>query len=400
MELAWVVRRSFPGPGGIATAMRVTAEQLAPRHHLRVWAARVDDAPFTRLNTTLGAQRFKPLWASGVEILPMPVGPLTAAATTPVALLAVPGFRGPGFAATRRATAPVYVRAVGARLAHDWDGVELVHCWGGEHVNWAAGRAARRRDVPLVVTPFAHPGAWGDDEMNAAFYRDAAIVCALLPQEARFYASLGVDEAKLRVVGVPVTPPVEGGPDVRARHGIGDAPLVLFLGVKEPYKGYRLLLEAGGRIWRDHPEARLVFVGPRTASSEEDFARVDDARVIEVGLTPDDEVSSWLRAATVLSLPSTSEIMPVSILEAWQQAVPVVAAEWWCARDLIDHGHNGLLCEPTAASIGDAVASLLADQAAARAMGEAGRALVAERYAPARVAAHHEAAYGDAARGG
>ena len=393
MDIAYVVRRSFPGPGGIATMMRVVARELASRHHLRVWAARVDDAPFTRLNTTIGAQRFKPLWAEGVEIRPIPMGMLASAAAAPLSLMTVPGLRGPGFKPLRRVTAPAYVRSVDAGLAREWGTVELAHAWGGEHVNWAAGRAARARGVPLVVTPFAHPGAWGDDPMNAAFYRDAQAVLALLPREAAFYASLGVDEARLHVVGVPVTPLPDDGPDVRAAHGIGDAPVVLFLGVKEPYKGYRVLLEAAARIRQDAPEARLVFVGPRTAASEADFARVDDSRVIEVGLVAKEEVAAWLRAATVMCLPSTSEIMPVSILEAWQAGVPVVAAEWWCARDLIDHERTGLICSADAASIGDGVAALLADPEAARAMGAAGRALVSERYAPAVVAERHEAAY-------
>lgn len=394
MDLAYVVRRSFPGPGGIATAMRVVATQLVHQHHhVRVWASRIDDRPFSRLNTTLGSQSFAPFWSDGVEVRPIPMGPVAMTASTPMALLNVPGFRGKGFKATRRATAPAYVRAVGARLAADWGSPEVVHCWGGEHVNWAAGRAARRADIPLVVTPFAHPGAWGDDAMNVAFYKDAAVVCALVPSEAAFYARLGVEPERLRVVGVPVTPLPGDGPDVRARHGIGDEPLVLFLGVKQLYKGYRVLLEAMETVWADVPRARFAFVGPRTEESEKDFARVDDPRVVEVGTVSDEEVASWLRAATLLCLPSTSEIMPVSILEAWQEGVPVVAAEWWCARDLIDHGRDGIICEPTRASIAAGLGLVLADTDAARAMGEAGRAKVEARFTPAQVAAAHEAAY-------
>ena len=394
MDIACVVRRSFPGPGGIATAMRVVARELVAKHHrVRVWASRIDDRPFTRLNTTLGAQAFSPFWSEGVEVRPIPMSAIAATASAPMAMLEVPGFRGKGFSVTRRATAPGYVRAVAGRLARAWGSPDVVHCWGGEHVNWAAGRAARRAGIPLVVTPFAHPGAWGDDPMNVAFYQEAAIVCALLPTEAAFYARLGLDPARLRVVGVPVTPLPSEGPDVRARHGIGDAPLVVFLGVKQPYKGYRVLLEAAPTVWGDVPDARFAFVGPRTAESEADFARVDDQRVTEVGLVPDEEVAAWLRAATVLCLPSTSEIMPVSILEAWQAGVPVVAAEWWCARDLIDDGLDGVICEPTRASIAGGLARLLGDPAAARVMGEAGRAKVEARFTPAKVAALHESAY-------
>lgn len=398
MDIANVVRRGFPGPGGIATMLRVVTTTLARGHHVRVWAARVDDAPITRLNATLSAQPFAPFWTDGVEVRPIPRDPLARAAAAPMALLTVPGFRGKGYQAVRHATAPGYVRAVARGFARDWGTPDVVHCWGGEHANWAAGHAARAAGRPLVVTPFAHPKAWGDDDMNVAFYKSADIVCALLPSEAGFYASVGVPRERLRVVGVPVTPLPADGPDVRARHGIGDAPLVLYLGLKEPYKGYARLLAAAEDVWASHPDARLAFVGPRTPSSEADFAAVRDERVIEVGLVDDAEVAAWHRAATVYCLPSVSEIMPVAILEAWQQGVPVVATEWWCARDLVEDGHDGLVVRPEPDAIADAVVSLLADPSRARAMGEAGKRKVAERYTPEAVAARHVAAYEDATR--
>lgn len=398
MELAYVVRRSFPGPGGIATHMRVIAKELSARHHVRVWASRIDDAPFDRLNTTLGLQSFHPCWVDGIEIRPVPMGLGALAASTPMALMTVPGLRRFGFKALRHATAPGFVRSVGARLAADWGAPDVVHCWGGEHVNWAAGHAARAAGIPLVVTPFAHPGAWGDDPLNAAFYRSAQIVLALLPAEAEMYTKLGVDPARLRVVGVPVTPLPETGPDVRARYQLGDDPIVLFLGVKEPYKGYRALIEAAPRVWAESPTTRFAFVGPRTAASQTDFAAIDDPRILEAGRVSSEEVSSWLRAATVFCLPSTSEILPGSVLEAWQAATPVVVAEWWCARDLVTHERDGLVVPPDAPSIAAALTTLLKDPRAAAAMGRNGRA-TAQRYAPPAVAQRHEGALAAARNG-
>ena len=399
MDIACVVRRSFPGPGGIATALRVVGRELARRHHVRVWAARVDAAPLTRLNATLGAQSFAPMWIDHVEVRPVPMGISGIAAAVPMSLMSVPGIRRFGYGALRRATAPAYVHAVAARLIQDWGDPHVVHCWGGEALNWAAGRAALEHSRPLVVTPFAHPGAWGDDGMNVAFYKSADAVCALLPSEAAFYATLGIDESKIHVVGVPVTPLPSGGPDVRATHDIGDAPLVLFLGVKEPYKGYRALLEAAPAVWAEVPEARFAFVGPQTEASKADFASVDDRRVIEVGLVAEDEVAAWHRAASVYCLPSTSEIMPVAILEAWQYETPVVAAEWWCAHDLIAHERDGIIVAaernqpPDAAAIAAALVRVLRDSDGAHAMGRAGREKVAEQYSPSAVGTRHEDVY-------
>ena len=389
MDIACVVRRSFPGPGGIAMMLRSITRELAKAHHVRVWAARIDDAPITRLNATLGAQVFSPQWVDGVEVRPVPMNLGALAASTPMALMTVPGLRSKGYQVLRRATAPGFVRSVAARLAAEWDGVEVVHAWGGEHLNWAAGHAARRSGRPLVVTPFAHPDAWGDDPLNVRFYRTAHIVCALLPSEAAFYARLGVDEAKLRVVGVPVSHQPPPDPTVQT----GEGPLVLYLGVKEPYKGYRTLLQAAPLVWREVPDARFAFVGPRTEESIQDFAVMDDQRIIEVGRVPDEQVVAWQQACTVFCLPSTSEIMPVSILEAWHHRKPVVAARWWCANDLIDDGTDGAVVDGDGEQVARALIALLRDEAAARAMGEAGRAKVEQRYTPEAVTARHLAAY-------
>ena len=143
MDIAYVVRRSFPGPGGIATALRVTARELARHHRVRVWGARIDAAALTRINTALGAQVFAPFWESGIEVRPIPMGIGGLAAATPMALMRVPVLRGPGYQFLRKSTAPGYVNSVGRRLARDFGAPDVVHAWGGEHVNWAAGRAAR-----------------------------------------------------------------------------------------------------------------------------------------------------------------------------------------------------------------------------------------------------------------
>ena len=94
MDVAYTVRRSFPGPGGIATHMRVVATTLVSRgHRVRVWAARVDEREFTRLNTSVGAQVFAPLHVDGVEVRSIPMGMRAMLASTPMALMTVKGLR-------------------------------------------------------------------------------------------------------------------------------------------------------------------------------------------------------------------------------------------------------------------------------------------------------------------
>jgi glycosyltransferase involved in cell wall biosynthesis len=383
--------------------MRVVGSALSDE--IVVWAARIDDQPVTRMNTTLGAQRFTVRWEDGTEIRPLPHDAFSLAAGVGLGALSLPGARRFANMPLRALTAPPFTRALSRGFLREFTteepgssrrpaAYELVHTWGGEHLNWAAGHAARALDLPLVVTPFAHPGQWGDDPQNAAFYRSAHAVVALVDSEADVYEGLGVLPERIHVTGVPATPLPAPSLDPRVAHGLSRDPLVLFLGVKEPYKGYRAILDAMPKVWKRVADARFAFVGPHTQTSERDFTGVTDARVTTTGTVPRGEVSAWLAAADLVVLPSTSEIFPVAILEAWQQRTAVIAGRWWCAHDVVSHGADGLIIEPNRDQIADAIVQLLEDPTRRRAMADAGYAKVQARFTPAAVATRHSSIYG------
>lgn len=389
LDLAFVTRTAHPRPGGIEAHLHRVGRTLAEEgHRIRIWTARIDDRPLTRTNTTILAQRFAPFFEGAVETLPVPIDGAARARLLPLALNAMPGIDRISYHGVRRATLPAFVSAVSPRLRRAFSSAQLVHAYGGEQLAYAAAIAAREKGIPYVITPFAHPGHWGDDELNLELYRAADRVIALLAGEAAFYASRGVSRDRIRVLGVAAPPAGTPAVDVRARYGI-DGPLVLCLGVKRAYK-YRTLLEAVPLL-RD-PALRVAFVGPHMPESERDFAS-PDPRVVAVGKVDEGEKWGWLAAADVLCLPSASEILPVSVLEAWRMGTAVVVAEGSYTRDLIDDGRDGIICARQGESVAAALETLLADPDRARAMGAAGRAKVAERYEPAMVAGAHEEIY-------
>lgn len=392
LDVACVSRSAQPRSGGIEAHMQRTAEGLVERgHRMRVFAARIDDRPFTRTNTTIGAQSFGPFVRGGVQTHPVPAGLGRRLRMLPAALGAIPGADRLGYDRVRELTLSSVVAGLAPGFASALGDATHVHGWGGEPLMHAARTAARDRGIPFLITPFAHPGHWGDDPLNARLYRDADLVIALLDGEARFYESLGVAPERIRVIGVAAPEPPQGTPpDVRPPHGIGDGPLVLCLGVKRPYK-YRALLDALPHI--ADPNVRFAFVGPETPDSQRDFAACRDPRVVRVGKVDEVEKWGWLGAATVLCLPSVSEIMPVSVLEAWRTATAVVVAEGRFTRDLVTDGTDGIVCAGEGEAIAKAIGKVLADPAAAEQMGQAGRAGVARRYEPGAIVAAHEEAY-------
>lgn len=156
-------------------------------------------------------------------------------------------------------------------------------------------------------------------------------------------------------------------PDDPAPSGArGDGGL-LFVGVDFERKGGPELLRAFEALREGRPGLRLVIVGCRPA--------VDTPGVEVRGTLPLEEVRRCYEAADVFCLPTRLEPFGVAIIEAMHFGLPVVATRVGAVPELVRDGEGGYLSE-----VGDvdglaaAIERLLADPAAARAMGERNRA--------------------------
>jgi glycosyltransferase involved in cell wall biosynthesis len=245
-----------------------------------------------------------------------------------------------------------------------------------------AQAAAHRQGIPFVWTPLPHIA--GDGWRGPRFqrlYRSADRLIALTETERRWLIAQNAHEDA--VVVLPVGPLVGGEPDpaeFRKRYGLGDGPVVLFLGQKLPYKGYRQLAEAGPHVWRRHPNTRFVFVGPRTPESTAFFAGMTDDRVVEIGAVDENEKSSALAACDIFCMPSTQESLGGVYLEAWTYGKPVIAACIPTSQEIVSQGTDGLLVAQDGAKIAQALLVLLDNPEQGRAMGAAGCQKVADGY--------------------
>lgn len=119
----------------------------------------------------------------------------------------------------------------------------------------------------------------------------------------------------------------------REKMGIGDHPLILFVGKLSAKKGVEVLLEAARRLKEGGVDFRLVIAGdgelaPKLQKTTSRMGLAE--RVIFLGPTPNREVAELYSAAEVVAVPSLrdpageSEGMPVVILEALAAGRPVV----------------------------------------------------------------------------
>lgn len=205
---------------------------------------------------------------------------------------------------------------------------------------------------------------------------------------------------------------------------------VLFVGRISPEKGLHDLIEAFVRVADRFPGSRLKIIGPHAIMpvgnivdvsydpAIRDLARFyrgpkywdrlvemvpEDlaGRVEFINAMPQSRLVDHYRTATVLVNPSFSESFGMSVIEAMALGTPVVAASTGGMVETVEHGVNGLSVPPgDVAALADALDRLLSDADLRRAMGQAGRRTVAERYTWDRVATAIELVYPTESKGG
>lgn len=275
-------------------------------------------------------------------------------------------------------------------------GVDVVHTQGPFlYPTYAAARAAFRHGKPLV---YSQRGCFSEEHlrfrgMKKRLYigavekpimRRAAALHALTAAEEHAYRALGVDN---RVVVVPngtnVFPPrPDASARVQARYRIApDAPLILFLGRLHPMKGVDKLLDAFMEIMDDVPDAVLVVAGPDEWRLEERWRErsAGGGRVVFPGMIGGEEKADVLARADLFCLPSMAEGFSNAVLEALASSTAVLLSPA-CNFPEVETAGAGVVVEAERPRLAAAMRELLADRAALRAMGEAGRHLVANEY--------------------
>jgi glycosyltransferase involved in cell wall biosynthesis len=249
----------------------------------------------------------------------------------------------------------------------------------------AAALAAR---CPVVVQ--LHGGGFERSHDNALMRRLLERVAyVLIPSESlRGWVRHMARNASIVCVPNPVAC------DVTAQQSRSN--LVLFLGRMEPAKGIFELLEAVAAVRGAVPDVRLVCAG--------DGDRVAVAHYAErLGIADAVKFTGWIgpagkralfEAAAVFALPSYSEGLPISLLEAMAAGVPVVATSVGGIPEVVVDGLTGCLVAPgDRASLTRALRRLLTERELGERLGAAGRETARLRYAPERALPQLERVY-------
>lgn len=280
-----------------------------------------------------------------------------------------------------------------------------------KHDAYTAVGAMRGTSVPVVLR--AEGGGAGGDcawQESARFGRrirrrccDAAAIVAPSDPIGEELLQAGYDSQKVVRIdnGVLLPPPRSQSQRDAARSALAEAnwdlrsddaaPVVVYTGRLHPDKGLADLVRAWPPIAARWPQARLWLIG-EGPQREDLFHLISDLGFRYQICLPGsfDEIEDVLAAADLFVLPSYSEGMSISLLEAMAAGLPVVASDIPGNRALVTHEAEGLLVPPRdSKSLSAAVARVLESPAWGVQLGAAGRKRVSEQFSLERMAREH-----------
>lgn len=183
----------------------------------------------------------------------------------------------------------------------------------------------------------------------------------------------GLDLSSFHVA--PASPPA----DLAIPAGV---PLVSLVAVMRGPKRHDMAVAAWPRVLDAVPEARLLLVGDgeQGPALRAQVARLGLAdRVVFAG--PRRDVARLLQASDLALLPSETEALPTSLIEAAACGRAAVATRVGGVPEVVEHGRTGLLVAPgDPGALADAVVTLLGDPGRREEMGRRARQLAEERF--------------------
>jgi teichuronic acid biosynthesis glycosyltransferase TuaC len=237
-----------------------------------------------------------------------------------------------------------------------------------------------RKDIPLVLK------FHGDDARIYPFKNRFNLMVTRTMLKAAAHVITGSEEMRMILIGLGLQPgrisAIHTGVDVsfftpqsreKIREHLGVLPestIFLFVGRLHPWKGTGEILD----VARRSPLLQFFFIGPGTVPLHPENCTF-------LGTQTPEMVRMWMNAADCLLLPTYTEAVPTSVMEAFACGIPAITSNIGGCPEIVEHTVNGLLVpQKDAAALCEAVVWMSKNPEERRAMGKLARKTVIERY--------------------
>lgn len=172
---------------------------------------------------------------------------------------------------------------------------------------------------------------------------------------------------------------------------LSNHPFVFYMSRLHPKKGLAVLLHAWSQICSNHPEWRLVIAGPDEGGYlTQLISTVEELNlqhsVIFTGLVSGEVKAAFLQKAEIFVLPSFSEGVPGSVIEAMSFGLPVLITPG-CHLPEVAEAQAGLIVEPEKMVVAEGLECLINDSGLRKKMEKNAEELARQQFDETKVAA-------------
>lgn len=188
--------------------------------------------------------------------------------------------------------------------------------------------------------------------------------------------------------------PLPAPADAKRALGVGDRPVIGFVGRLTNDKAVSVLLRAVHKLGRRRPVKLLVIGDGKDSAALKQEAQALGVHDSVEFLGHRTDTPRLYPALDVFVLPSRKEAFPMVVLEAMACAVPVIATRVGDVPYILQYGACGRLVDvDDVDGLCRALDSVLSDPIAAQQLGAAGQQRVHERFSSQIMARHYQALY-------
>ncbi len=253
-------------------------------------------------------------------------------------------------------------------------------------------KAGKKSGRPVVLIGALHPlDVWGyQRKMIYSTIAAADHYIALSEFEADYLVSRGISADTITTIGVGINPEkfsVLGTQAAKQRLGIGNRPVVGFIGQIAPHKGVGDLVKAMELVWQHQPEAVLLIAGAKRQYAQKveqiiaGWSKDRQDQVLFKYNFEEDEKPLLFNAVDVFAYPSAFESFGIAYLEAWCARKPVIGTWEGAIPSIVSAGKDGLLVDYNKPKqLAEALITLLNKPDYAHQLGQCGYRKVLQKY--------------------
>lgn len=225
------------------------------------------------------------------------------------------------------------------------------------------GLAAFGLGIPIIHTVHnvAEEDAEGDGAINRLLYKRGGVIPVSLSRE--------IQKTVVSFYGVPeeASPVIYNGINLenclpKSDYRLSQPVRLLHVGRFNHQKNHPCMVQALKLLRERGYDTELTFLGggdllPEVRRQAQELGVAEYIHFEGIS----DWVYPHLQQADLFLLPSHFEGMPMSLIEAMGTGLPVIASRVGGIPDMVTDGHNGLLIDPNAEELANAIARLLDD---------------------------------------